>query len=160
MITVQELMTHCIERENSLMAHLCFWAITTQGVTPEQNSDVLKQLSFDQMAITELVKSNILGIGQIKLFVIGTGNNIYAFYFAKSGFEARAHHSYLFGQQAQQVVEAKKLLYTKMLWADSEQEMTLLEYRKTLVDYPAYVGHAKGGQHVLYKLGRGVKQVV
>lgn len=161
MITVQELMAYCIDREYSLMAHTCFWAISTQGINPDDDSEKLKDLTFDQVAITELVKTNILGFGQVKLFGLELQNRIYAFYFAKTSYEALSLHRYLFGGSASKISEAKpRLLNTKMFWPDTEQEMTLLEYRKQLLDFPAYVGHARAGEHVLYKLQRGVKQVV
>lgn len=161
MISVQELMAYCIDREYNLMAHTCFWAISTQGVSPEADSDLLKSMEFDQLAITELVKQNVLGLGQIKLFALQFKNNIFAFYFAKTSFEAIGLHRYLFGGSPLKIVEAKpRVLNTKMFWPDTEQEMTMLEYRKQLLDFPAYVGHARAGEHVLYKLQRGVKQVV
>lgn len=160
MITVQNLLEYSIEQEYSMLAHTIFWAISSQNINPNDDSSVLKNIEFDQVAITNLMQQNVLGLGNIKLFVITVAKDIYAFYFAKTSFEALVHHSYLFAKKANQIVEAKRLMHTKMFWPDTDQEMKLIEYRKQLLDFPAYVGHARAGEHILYKLQRGVSKVV
>ena len=79
MITVKEILEYAVEGEHSVLAHIIFWGMTTQGISPEDDSNKLKDLEFDREAITALVKNNVLGMGQIKLFVVKVSAELFAF---------------------------------------------------------------------------------
>lgn len=161
-ITVKEILEYAVEGEHSVLAHMIFWGMTTQGISPEDDSNKLKDLEFDREAITALVKNNVLGMGQIKLFVVKVSSELFAFYFARNVLEANAHHTRLFSQKAASIVEAERLLHKSMYLADLDKHMMLVDYRKELLQFPAYIGHAEAGDDRLYRLDqrKGMNRVV
>ena len=161
-ITVKDLLDFSIDHEYSMMAHICYWAITTQNIRPEYDSKVLDQLVFDKQAITQLMEQNVLGLGQIKLYVVTVSKSLYAFYFARNGLEAASHHRRVFREQPHNVVEAPRLLHKLMYLPSIDKEMFLIDYRKGILQFPAYIGHARPGMYVLHRLDqqRGVSRVI
>ena len=152
-VTVQELFDYAVESDCSLLAHGLFWAISRGHVRPEDDSDRFKNLERDDQAIQELVKSNLLGIGRIKLFVIQTNQlNLYAFYLAENVLDASRLHEDYFREDAKKITRADRLMIPYMTFANTGQEESLYEHRKSIVQFPAYVGHAIAGQRVLHRL--------
>lgn len=161
-ITVKELLEYAVEDEHIVLAHTIYWSMTTQGVTLDDDSQKLLDLPFEREEISQLVQSNILGMGQVKLYVVKVNSELFAFYFAKNVLEASAHHSRLFGHKVTNIVEAERLLYKHMYLVDIDKQMMLIDYRKELLQFPAYIGHAKAQDHKLYRLDqqKGARQVV
>ena len=160
--TVKEMLEYAIEGEHSVLAHMIFWGMTTQGIAPEDDSNKLKDLDFDREAISALVINNVLGMGQIKLFVVKVNAELFAFYFARNVLEANAHHTQLFFQKPLSIVETERLLHKSMYFANLDKHMMLVEYRNELLQFPSYIGHAKAGDHKLYRLDqqKGINRVV
>lgn len=163
-ITVKELLEYAVEDEHSVLAHTIFWGMTTQGISPEDDSEKLKELEFDREAISALVKNNVLGMGQIKLYVVRVSTEQFAFYFARNALEASSHHTRLFFQKPSTIVEAERLLHKYMYLADLDKNMMLVDYRKELLQFPVYIGHARANDHKLYRLDqqqqKGMNRVV
>lgn len=135
------------------LAHRVYWAITQRVVSLDDNSDKLTMIQYDEMEIDNLTQRNMLGIGLVKLFVIKTQNaNWYAFYLSKSSLEAHSLHSRLFRENPVSISSAERLMTPLMTFAETGEEMNLYEYRKSLIDFPAYIGHAEAGRHVFYKM--------
>lgn len=151
--TVKELLDLAVECDMSGVAHHAWWAITQQGIKLQDDVDKLKNIPVDCEAIKELVSNNTLGIGRVKLFVVKAPNSdLYAFYLAEQSLDATILHNDKFGK-CEKVINATRLLPNKMLFADTGLEMTLFEYRKKIIQFPAYLGHAKAKENVLYRLG-------
>ena len=161
-ITVREILEYAVEGEHSVLAHMIFWSMTTYGIAPEDDSNKLKELPFDREAISELVQKNVLGMGQIKLFVVKVSSELFAFYFARNVLEASSYHTRLFFQNPTSIVEAERLLHKSMYLADLDKHMMLVDYRNELLQFPAYIGHAEAGGHKLYRLDqkKGINRVV
>lgn len=153
METVKDVLDLAVECDMTMVAHHTYWAITQNAVTLQDSVDKLMSVPIDEQAVQSLIESNMLGIGRIKLFVVKTVEpNVYAFYFAKDVLEAKELHNSKFGE-AQRITNGARLMPNKMIFADTGIEMTLFEYRKKLIQYPAYLGHARAGEMVLYRLG-------
>lgn len=151
--TVKDMLDLAVECDMSMVAHHTYWAITQNAVTLQDSIDKLMSIQVDKQAVQSLIESNMLGIGRIKLFVVKTVEpNVYAFYFAKDALEARAMYESKFGE-VKGITNGARLMPNKMLFADTRLEMTLFEYRKRIVHFPAYLGHAKAQENVLYRLG-------
>lgn len=161
-ITVKELLEYAVEGEHSVLAHTIFWSMTTQGISPDDDSEKLKDLPFDEEAISTLVQNNVLGMGQIKLFVVKVRAELFAFYFARNVLEANAHHTQLFFQKPLSIVASERLLHKSMYLADLDKHMMLVDYRNELLQFPAYIGHAEAGDDRLYRLDqqKGMNRVV
>lgn len=153
MVTVQEMFDYAIENDCSLIAHTLFWAIAQGEVSQEDDADKVKDLQRDDQAIQELIKSNVLGIGKIKLFVVETNHqDLYAFYLAENVLEANRLHEDKFREHDKRITRADRLMIPYMSFVSSEKEESLYEHRKSIVQFPAYVGHALAGEHVLHRL--------
>lgn len=128
----------------------------------DDDSKKMDSLDFDQESISELIKKNVLGLGQIKLYVVTASKELYAFYFARNALEASSHHQRIFHQQPMNIVEAHRLLHKLMYLVDLDKEMFLIDYRKEVLQFPAYIGHAKAGEYILHRLDqqKGMSQVV
>ena len=161
-ITVKDLLDFSIEQEYNMMAHICYWAITTHQVGLEEDSTVLDQLTFDKGTIQQLMNQNVLGLGRIKLYVVTVNQSLYAFYFASNSLEAASHHKVMFREQPRNIAEAPRLMHKLMYLSNIDKEMLLIDYRKQVLQFPAYVGHARSGEYVLHRLDyqQGVSQVV
>lgn len=151
--TVKEVLDLAVECDMSGVAHHAWWAITQQGIKLQDDIEKLKSIPINHEAINQLVTNNALGIGRIKLFVIkAPGSDLYAFYLAEQSIDATMLHNDKFGR-VEKVTNATRLFPNKMLFADTGVEMTLFEYRKKMVQFPAYLGHARAKENVLYRLG-------
>ena len=162
-ISVKELLEYAIEGEHSVLAHTIYWSMTTQGIAMKDDSQKLLDLPFDRDNISQLVQQNLLGMGQIKLYVVKVKADLFAFYFAHNALEASTHHSRLFYQKATCIVDAERSLYKYMYLVDIDKHMMLIDYRKELLQFPAYLGHAKANDHKLYRLDqqqKGMNRVV
>ena len=158
MIRVNEVLEYSIANEYVVTAHAVFWALSAGLVTSEDDIDKLKGLDFDKAAVEALVQKNVLGLGAVKLYVVTCKNNWYAFYFARNVLELGSLHRGLFRQEPKQIVEARKLLYQFFIF--EHEEMMLIDYRKKILSFPAYIGHAKAQSKVLVRFDSGVKKVV
>lgn len=49
-----------------------------------------------------------------------------------------------------------------MYFADLDIHIPLIDHRKTIVQFPAYLGHAAAGQYILHRLDqhKGVRGIV
>lgn len=154
MVTVKEVFDFAVETDMVLLAHKVYWAISKQLVSLEDDTDKLKLIDYDEQEIDGLIKRNMLDIGRIKLFVIQTNQEgWFSFYFAENSLDAYRLHSELFRERGGKITQADRLMIPVMAFADSGKEERLLDYKKNVVEYPAYVGHARAGEHVLYRLG-------
>ena len=158
MITVNELFEYSIENEHIATAHAIFWAISQEIVQQTDDSKNLNTITYDNAAIEQLIQNNVLGLGTIKLYLITCKNNWYAFYFAKNVLELNNLHRSLFNQDPGKIVEAKRLLH-KYFTVDDE-DIQLIDYRKNILSYPAYIGHAKAQSSLMVRFESVVKQVV
>lgn len=153
MVTVKEVFDLAVEMDLYKLAHRVYWAITQAKVTLTDCSKKLEQIEYDESAIEKMVETNLLGIGKVKLFVIQTGNpKWYAFYLSESGLEANSMHIEKFREQPKNITRSDRLMVPLMSFVDKGTEMSIYEYRKKVVEFPAYVGHAESGEHVLHNL--------
>ena len=44
-----------------------------------------------------------------------------------------------------------------MHFVELDEQMNFYDYRKKIVGFPAYIGHAKAGEYVVGKWGRGCR---
>ena len=151
MTTVKEVLDLAVECDMSMVAHHIWWAMTKKGLALQDDIEKLKNMAVEQEVVQQLMASNILGIGRIKLFVVKCVD-VYAFYLAEQALDVTRLHNEKFGQ-FEQVTNASRLFPNKMLFADTGLEMTLFEYRKKVVQFPAYIGHARATENVLYQQG-------
>ncbi|MDW0112234.1 hypothetical protein QT711_03490 [Sporosarcina saromensis] len=157
MATVKEVFDYAIETDLSGLAHRVYWAISQQLVQLSDDSLKLDAVDYDENAISNLIEKNMLGIGKVKLFVIQMlQKEWYSFYFAENSLEAYQLHCKRFGKPTGKVVHAERLMIPQMHFADSGQEINLYDYRKNVVEFPTFIGNAKAGEHVLYRLGVSV----
>ncbi len=158
MIRVGELFEYSIENEHIATAHAIFWAISQGIVKQTDDSNKLKTIEYDKAAVEQLTQSNVLGLGTVKLYIVTCKNDWYAFYFAKNVLELANLHRSLFNQEPGKIVEAKRLLHKH--FSIDDEDMQLIEYRKNILSYPAYIGHAKAQSSVMVRFESVVKQVV
>ncbi|MEV9641736.1 hypothetical protein ABZ756_13625 [Mammaliicoccus sciuri] len=154
MITVKDIFDYAVELDLSRLAHSVYWAISNKLVQPNDGSEKLKMLQYEDEVINQLIESNMLGIGRIKLFVIETQRkDWFAFHLAENALDANRLHSNLFRDQGGRITRADRLMIPIMAFAETGKEKNLYELKKSIVQYPAYVGHAKANEHVLYRMG-------
>lgn len=157
MATVKEIFDYAVETDLSKMAHRVYWAISKQKVQLHDDSRLLDDVSYDESEITEMVERNMLGIGKVKLYVIEMPQrDWYSFYFAESSLQAYGLHTHRFGDAKGKVVHAERLMIPLMHFAESGKETNLYEHRKSIVQFPTFIGNAKAGEHVLYPMGVSV----
>ncbi|UED78388.1 hypothetical protein FH508_0013025 [Lysinibacillus sp. CD3-6] len=161
LITVKEVLEYATEFELCWFAHQVYWAVSTKQIQLEDDSNKLLEVAYDDAAVREMTNRNVLGIGRIKLYVVKSFAQ-YAFYFASDSLEVNMLHQAIFGEVAGAITEAHRLLTKVMYFADFDIQTSLLEYRKTFVQFPAYLGHAAAGQYNLYRLDlhRGGRRIV
>jgi len=161
LITVKEILEYATEFELYWLAHQVYWAVSTQQIQLEDDSNKLLKVVYDDAAVREMTNRNVLGIGRIKLYVVKSFAQ-YAFYFARDPLEVNMLHKALFGELPGAITEAHRLLTKVMYFADIDIQTSLLEYRKTIVQFPAYLGHAEAGQYNLYHLDllKGGRRIV
>lgn len=153
MITVEELFDYAIDTDMSLTAHSIFWAISNQKIRMEEDSEKLKEIDFDQEAIQQSMKENILRIGDIKLFVVESKQpNWYAFYLSKKEADAYRLHSETFRETGVKVTHADRLMPNLLTFVESGEEESLYEYRKRVMQFPVYVGHVEAGKRLVQRM--------
>lgn len=153
MITVQELLQYATETDMSLTAHSLYWAITEKKIALHDDSEKLKSLSFDEVAIRKILQQNLLRIGEVKLFAMQTRQkNWYAFYFAKHSLDVHHLHETRFGETDGKVTQADRLLPNLMVFAESGKETSWFACRKSVQVCPAYMGHVLAGERVVYRM--------
>ncbi|BAQ11477.1 hypothetical protein OXB_3007 [Bacillus sp. OxB-1] len=154
MVTVKEVFDFAVETDLPRLAHSVYWAIANRAVQLDDDSEKLNVISYNGQEIERLVESNMLGIGRIKLFVIQTQEkDWFAFYLAENSLDAFRLHVELFRDRGGKITHADRLMIPTMFFPDTGIEASLYEHRKNVVEYPAYVGHAKAGERVLYRAG-------
>ncbi|MGE7917253.1 hypothetical protein [Lysinibacillus xylanilyticus] len=151
LITVKEILEYATEFELRHLAHQVFWAVSTQQINLADDSNKLLELSYDEAAVREMTDRNVLGIGRIKLYVVESFAQ-YAFYFANNALEVSMLHREKFGEVAGAITEAHRLLTKEMYFSDLDIQISLIDHSKTIVQFPAYFGHAAAGQYVLHRL--------
>ncbi|MEK3934378.1 hypothetical protein MKY41_03590 [Sporosarcina sp. FSL W7-1349] len=151
-VTVKEVFDLAVETDMIRLAHSIYWALGERLVGLQDDSEVLHRLRYEDSAIDSMSEQNVLGIGRFQLFVIETGSEgWYSFILAENFFDAFHLHADLFQERPKNVTKAERLMIPAMLLADTGEEVSLYEYRKSVVAFPAYVGHAKARQRVLYR---------
>ncbi|AXH99106.1 hypothetical protein DV702_04765 [Sporosarcina sp. PTS2304] len=150
-VTVNDLFNYAVETDMSLTAHSIFWAITERKVHMEDDSQTLQHVSFDRQAVDQLMKENKLCIGRIQLFVMQCETpGLYAFYVAEAASHVfQLHHTY-FRERGVNVTQADRLLCRLMRCARTGKEESLYTFKKEVASFPAYLGHARAGERVLY----------
>ncbi|MGE7944087.1 hypothetical protein ACQKNB_18580 [Lysinibacillus xylanilyticus] len=135
--------------------------MSTQRINLADDSNKLLEVIYDEAAVREMKDRNVLGIGHIKLYVIESFAH-YAFYFASNQLEVSMLHREKFGELTGAITEAHRLLTKVMYFADLDIQISLIEHRKTIVQFPAYLGHVAAGQYVLHRLDqhKGVRGIV
>lgn len=152
-ITVKEVLDYATEFDMCRLAHQVFWAVSTNKVMLTDNSDRLLEIDYEAETIREMTDRNMLCIGRIKLYVIKSYEQ-YAFYFANNPLEASMLHREKFGEATEHITEAKRLLTKVMYFADIDLETAMIDYRKSIVQFPAYLGHAAPGKYILHRLDK------
>lgn len=156
MVTVKEVFDYAVETDMSQLAHRVYWAISKNAVRLEDDCEKLNIVNANSHEVQELVEKNVLGIGNVSLFVIQTKKaGWFSFYLARNVLEAQQLHSELFREQGGKITRADRLMIPLMTFSDTGNEESLYDYRKRVVQYPIYVGHAKAGEHVLFRLEAG-----
>ncbi|MEK4025968.1 hypothetical protein [Sporosarcina sp. FSL W7-1283] len=96
-------------------------------------------------------EANVLGIGRIKLFAVKTNTtDWFAFYFAEHSLDVFRLHGEKFREYDVKIVNADRLMWEVMASADTGKEEFLFERKGRVVEFPAYVGHARAGEMVLF----------
>lgn len=153
MITVKDMFDYAVESNLSLLAHSIQWANMQGLVDRSDDSEKLKEISFDNEAIVKMKEENALQVGTIKLFAAKTRqDSTYAFYFAECSLDVHRLHEDLFREQRLHVTEADRLMPNRMAFADTGEEVSMYEYRERVAAFPAYIGHAAARENMLYRM--------
>ncbi|WP_303968821.1 hypothetical protein [Sporosarcina ureae] len=152
MITVKDMLDYAFEIDLSHLAHSIYWALMTNQITLQDDSEELKGIEFDEAEVQRMMEQNILDIGKVKLFVMDTENDWYVFYLAEHSLDAYRLHEELFRQNQHKITRADRLMINVMTFADTGAEESLYDHKKEVLMYPAYVGHAKAGERTLYRM--------
>lgn len=155
-MTVNEFLEGSIEMNMNLSAHTIYWALIKGLVNGTDNAEKMFEIEIDEKEIAQMTERNILGIEQIKLYVISTKKkDLYAFYFATDGLAARSLHQSLFGDDVSNISNGSRLWGKTMHFAKHDIETSFFDYRKQFIQFPAYIGHAYARQSVCYYLIKG-----
>ncbi|ARF17788.1 hypothetical protein [Sporosarcina ureae] len=155
MITVQDMFDYALEMDLSHLAHSIHWALLKDHVTFDDDSKKLQTIEFDEVEIKRMMENNDLNIGKVKLFVMDEPDHWYAFYLAEHSLDAYRLHEKLFRGPQRNITRADRLMIHYMTFAETGAEECLYEHKKEIIAYPAYVGHAKAGERVLYRVEVG-----
>lgn len=118
------------------------------------NVEKLKKVQSDEAEVFRLHKTNLLGIGRIKLYAIKTQTkDWFAFYFAEHALDVFRLHGEKFGENNVGILPADRLLCGVMASAETGKEEFLFDRKKRIAEFPAYVGHAKAGERVMFQVG-------
>ncbi|WP_153722973.1 hypothetical protein [Sporosarcina cascadiensis] len=152
-ITVGEFFEFAVEMDMSLVAHNIYWALTNGIIGVNDSVEKLKKVKSDDAAVLHLHKTNLLGIGRIKLYAIKTQTkDWFAFYFAEHSLDVFRLHGEKFGENNVNIINAGRLLSKVMASAENGTEEFLFERKKRIAEYPAYVGHAWVGEMVMHQI--------
>ncbi|WP_223557119.1 hypothetical protein [Lysinibacillus sphaericus] len=159
-ITVKEILEYATEYELYRLAHQVFWAVSTQRIDLTDDSNKLLEVTYDEVAVREITDRNVLGISRIMLYIVESFAQ-YAFYFASNLLEVSSLHQEKFGELTGAIKEAHRFLTKVMYLADLDIQISLIDHRKTIVQFPAYLGHAAAGQYILHRLDqhKGVRGI-
>ncbi|PIC83625.1 hypothetical protein [Sporosarcina sp. P1] len=155
MITVQDMFDYALEMDLSHLAHSIYWALLKDQVTFQDDSKKLQAIEFDEVEIKRMMEKNDLNIGKVKLFVMDGPDDWYAFYLAEHSLDVYQLHEQLFREQQCNITRADRLMINRMTFMETGAEECLYEHKKEIINYPAYVGHAKAGERVLYRVAVG-----
>lgn len=160
-ITVKEMFDYAMEFDMKRLAHQIFWAITADKVQLTDDSNRLLKIHFDTETVQNMTEQNVLGLGRVKLYVVPSFN-WYAFYYAKNILEVSGLHKSLFNEHPSRIIESPSLQTKVMYFVDLDIEYALIDYKKTIVEFPIYLGHAAPKEYHLYRLDRqqGGKKIV
>ncbi|GKV65209.1 MULTISPECIES: hypothetical protein [unclassified Sporosarcina] len=152
-ITVGELFEFAVEMDMSLVSHNIYWALANKKIGVNDSVEKLKKVNSDEAAVLHLHKTNLLGIGRIKLYAIKTQTkDWFAFYFAEHSLDVFRLHGNKFGENDVSILNADRLATKVMASAESGREEFLFERKKRIAEFPAYIGHAKAGETVMYQM--------
>lgn len=153
-ITVGELFEFAVEMDMSLVAHSIYWALTNGKVDANDNMEKLKKVQSDEAEILRLHKTNLLGTGRNKLYAVKTQTkDWFAFYFAEQALDVFRLHREKFRETNVHLLPADRLLCGVMASAETGKEEFLFERKKRMAEFPAYVGHARAGELVMFRVG-------
>lgn len=153
---INEYLEGAISLNMKLVAHTVYWALINQLVSGDDDVTKMFNIPLDEAEINRLTEQNVLGVEKIKLFVIQTQKkDLYAFYFAEDALTASQLHQSLFGEKTTSISNGKRLWLNTMHFVKQGYEMTFLDYRDHLIQFPAYIGHAYARQNVCYYLVPG-----
>lgn len=155
MITVKDMLDYALEIDLSHLAHSIYWAMLHHKISLDDDSELLKAIEYNDEEVQRMMEQNVLDVGRVKLFVMDTENDWYAFYLAEHSLDAYRLHEKLFRQPRHKLTRADRLMIKRMTFADTGAEESLCDYKKEVLVYPAYVGHAKAGERVLYRMEVG-----
>jgi len=156
MSTVGEILQLAIETDMRGLAHRVFWAISECNVSAEENSEILDNIDYDEEAIAQMITQNVLNIGKVKLFVVETTKpEVFAFYYSENVLETHALHQELFRETPKRLTHAPALFGKVFEWDDKNSPEVLFFHRKKIAAFPYYLGHARAGKRVLYRIAAG-----
>lgn len=154
MTTVKEVLDLAIEIELVSLAHRVFWAISTGKVTVNDPSEILDTIHYDELIIAQMVTQNLLAIGKIKLYMIETYHpDTFAFYYSENALEADALHREMFREAPKRLTATPQLMTRIFHFNETGAAQILWFQRKQVVSYPYYLGHARAGERLLYRVG-------
>lgn len=152
-ITVGEFFEFAVEMNMSLVSHNIYWALTNGKIGVNDSVEKLKNVNSDETEVLHLHKTNLLGIGRIKLYAIKTKTkDWFAFYFAEHSLDVFRLHGEKFGERDVHIQNADRLVSKVMASAENGKEEFLFERKKRIAEFPAYIGHAKAGEAVMYQV--------
>ncbi|WP_438315421.1 hypothetical protein [Sporosarcina sp. FA9] len=156
MITVGEILQLAIETDMQGLAHRVFWAISECKVGADENSEILDNIDYNGEAIARMITQNVLNIGKVKLFVAETTKpEVFAFYYSENVLEAHALHQELFRETPKRLTHAPALLGKVFELDEKNNAEVLFFHRKKIVAFPYYLGHARAGERLLYRVVEG-----
>lgn len=152
MITVKDMLDYALEIDLSHLGHSIYWALMNQHIQLQDDSEHLKAIEFNETEVQQMMAQNLLDIGKVKLFVMDTENDWYAFYLAEHSLDAYRLHEQLFRERQYRITRADRLMIHLMTFAETGEEECIYDHKKEVLTYPAYLGHAKAGGRTLYTM--------
>lgn len=148
---------HTVETDMIPLAHHVFWAVETGVVQWSDDSDLLKQVTYDEAAIQQMIRQNVLGIGKIKLYAAETKTPaLYAFYYSENVLDAHALHEQSFKESPKRMGDASHLLGRLFEFEAPGTSNILYFHRSEVAAYPYYLGHAWAGERRFFRIERKV----
>lgn len=129
-----------------------YWVLTNGKIGVNDTVEKLKKVQPYEAAVLRLHKSNMLGIGRIKLYAIKTQTkDWFVFYFAEHALDVFRLHGKKFGENNKDVLNTYRLLFRMMASAETGKEEFLFERKKRIAEFPAYVGYVKAGERLMFQ---------